>query len=81
VLDVARVGSGRGPDVALLAEMRRRFAHLELIAGGGVRSREDLEQLGDVGCDGALVATALHEGRVTAAGVAALLHRRAGRPS
>jgi uncharacterized protein related to proFAR isomerase len=37
---------------------------VELVAGGGVRDRADLDALADAGADAALVATALHEGRV-----------------
>ncbi len=43
-----------------------------LLAGGGVRNADDLRRLKASGCDAALVATALHDGRITAADVAAL---------
>jgi phosphoribosylformimino-5-aminoimidazole carboxamide ribotide isomerase len=62
VLDLARVGSGIGPDVALIAEIHAAFPSLELLAGGGVRDVEDLRALGYAGASGALVATALHGG-------------------
>jgi len=62
VLDLARVGSGAGPDVALIAEIHRAFPDLELLAGGGVRGVDDLRALGGAGAAGALVATALHSG-------------------
>ena len=62
VLDLARVGSGAGPDVGLIAEIHAAFPDLELLAGGGVRGVEDLRALGDAGAAGALVATALHSG-------------------
>jgi phosphoribosylformimino-5-aminoimidazole carboxamide ribotide isomerase len=62
VLDLARVGSRAGPDVALIAELHAAFPDLELLAGGGVRDVEDLRALGDAGAAGALVATALHGG-------------------
>jgi HisA/HisF family protein len=62
VLDLARVGSGAGPDVRLIAEVHAAFPDLQLIAGGGVRDGEDLRALGDAGAAGALVATALHGG-------------------
>jgi phosphoribosylformimino-5-aminoimidazole carboxamide ribotide isomerase len=62
VLDLARVGSGAGPDVGLIAELHAAFPALELLAGGGVRDVEDLRALGDAGAAGALVATALHRG-------------------
>ena len=62
VLDLARVGSGAGPDVALIAAIHAAFPDLELLAGGGVRDVEDLRALGAAGAAGALVATALHSG-------------------
>jgi phosphoribosylformimino-5-aminoimidazole carboxamide ribotide isomerase len=62
VLDLARVGSGAGPDVGLIAEIHAAFPDLELLAGGGVRDVEDLRALADAGAAGALVATALHAG-------------------
>ena len=65
VLDFARIGTGEGPDVALLAELRRAHPGVELLAGGGVGSARQLGQLEDAGCDAALVATALHDGRIT----------------
>jgi phosphoribosylformimino-5-aminoimidazole carboxamide ribotide isomerase len=62
VLDLARVGSGTGPDVGLIAALHAAFGDLELLAGGGVRDVEDLRALRDAGAAGALVATALHAG-------------------
>jgi phosphoribosylformimino-5-aminoimidazole carboxamide ribotide isomerase len=62
VLDLARVGSGAGPDVALIAEIHAAFPDLDLLAGGGVRDVEDLRALDAAGAAGALVATALHSG-------------------
>ena len=62
VLDLARVGSGAGPDVALLRDLWARFPELELLAGGGVRDAGDLRALAEAGAAGALVATAIHGG-------------------
>jgi phosphoribosylformimino-5-aminoimidazole carboxamide ribotide isomerase len=64
VLDLARVGSGAGPDVALVRELSARFPELELLAGGGVRDAADLRVLAEAGAAGALVATALHSGAI-----------------
>jgi phosphoribosylformimino-5-aminoimidazole carboxamide ribotide isomerase len=72
VLDLARVGSGSGPDVALIGEIRAAFPDLELLAGGGVRDVEDLRALGAAGAAGALVATALHRGVIGARELAEL---------
>jgi HisA/HisF family protein len=60
VLDLDRVGSGRGLNIALLARIRDAVPGITLLAGGGVRGEEDLRRLDEAGYDGALVATALH---------------------
>jgi phosphoribosylformimino-5-aminoimidazole carboxamide ribotide isomerase len=72
VLDLGRVGTGCGVDLGLLESLRRRLPASRLMAGGGVLTRLDLERMRDVGCDGALVASALHNGRLTAADLAAV---------
>jgi len=77
VIDLARVGTGAGLDFGLIARVRDAVPGLTLLAGGGVRGLEDCARLADTGCDGALVATALHDGRLGAADVAAL--QRLGR--
>jgi phosphoribosylformimino-5-aminoimidazole carboxamide ribotide isomerase len=65
VLDVARVGMGTGLDFELLRAVRHAAPHVTLVAGGGVRGDADLSMLGAAGCDAALVATALQDGRIT----------------
>ena len=72
VLDLARVGSGAGPDVTLLGELHARFPDVELLAGGGVRDADDLRALAAAGTSGALVATALHGGAIDAGELRAL---------
>jgi len=62
VLDLARVGTGTGPDLELMTAIRRAVPHVALFAGGGVRSADDVDALARAGCDGALVATALLSG-------------------
>jgi phosphoribosylformimino-5-aminoimidazole carboxamide ribotide isomerase len=64
VLDLARVGSGEGPDATLLAALHARFPDIDLLAGGGVRHAGDLRALAAAGASGALVATALHGGAI-----------------
>jgi phosphoribosylformimino-5-aminoimidazole carboxamide ribotide isomerase len=60
VLDVGRVGSGRGVDLALLGRVKRVTQRVPLLAGGGISSGRELGPLADAGCDGVLMATALH---------------------
>ena len=64
LLDLATVGTEQGPSQPLLEacqRVTRRHPAIDLITGGGVRSLQDLKQLDNAGCHGALVATALHK--------------------
>ena len=73
VLDLARVGVGLGPGTdELIANLRSEFPRLEVTAGGGVRDRGDLDRLAGHGADSVLVASALHDGRLTRADLAEL---------
>ena len=71
VLDLARVGTAAGLDLELIARVREAAPGVTLLVGGGVRGSDDLVHLHEIGCDGALVATALHNGRLNAADVRA----------
>ena len=64
VLDLARVGNSGGADDVMMREMRAALPGVDLIAGGGVRDREDLDRLAAAGANGALVATAVHRGMI-----------------
>lgn len=65
VIDLARVGSSAGPPLDAVAALVAALPGTAIYAGGGVRDDADLSALESVGAAGALVATALHEGRVT----------------
>lgn len=81
VLDLARVGTGSGLDLELIGRVRAAAPGVLLLAGGGVRGPDDLARLVGAGCDGALVATALHDGRIGGAReVAAAAARAADAP-
>jgi phosphoribosylformimino-5-aminoimidazole carboxamide ribotide isomerase len=68
VLDLADVGTGGGTrTLALCRALHHRWPQIELTAGGGVRDLDDLRQLAAAGCRAALVASALHGGRLTKA--------------
>ena len=75
-MTLARVGSGGGPDRQRLGEVLAAAPDRQVFAAGGVRGLEDLRDLATLGCAGALVASALHDGRLdrealaTAAGLA-----------
>jgi len=76
VIDLARVGMNVGLDLELIGRLRAAVPAVTLVAGGGIRGPDDLSRLGDAGCDGALVATALLEGRLSAADVLAARSRQ-----
>lgn len=79
VLDLARVGSGAGTGTeSLLADLAASYPEVELSAGGGVRDAADLERLRSLGVRAALVASALHDGRIGKAEVEALRETPAG---
>lgn len=66
VLDLAGVGVGQGiPTLSLCSEIRQRFPKLGLWTGGGVNKMEDVTRAADSGVNGVLVASALHDGRIT----------------
>ncbi|MCW4045657.1 MAG: HisA/HisF-related TIM barrel protein [Candidatus Bathyarchaeota archaeon] len=64
LLDLDRVGSGEGVDMRFLKQALEN-RELKLFVGGGVRGTEDLVELRSLGVSGALVATALHSGKIT----------------
>jgi phosphoribosylformimino-5-aminoimidazole carboxamide ribotide isomerase len=79
VLDLAKVGESSGVGTeSLCREIRAMSSDVQLFAGGGVRSIDDLRSLSDAGCDGALVASALHDGRMTAEEVRSVGHFQTG---
>jgi HisA/HisF family protein len=66
VMTLARVGAAEGPDLHRVSDIAARGNWRRVYAAGGVRGRDDLRALHDVGAAGALVATALHAGKITA---------------
>jgi phosphoribosylformimino-5-aminoimidazole carboxamide ribotide isomerase len=65
VLDLARVGvSGGTGTEELCRRLAGHWSRLELVAGGGVRHRDDLARLRACGVHAVLAASALHAGRL-----------------
>ncbi len=65
ILDLARVGAECGVDKSLIRDILSR-TKLEVLVGGGIRGIRDLEELRKLGVSGVLIATALHNGKLTA---------------
>ncbi|WP_343057333.1 HisA/HisF-related TIM barrel protein [Chthonobacter rhizosphaerae] len=73
VMTLARVGTDGGPDEARLSAVREAAGPgRRVFAAGGVRGEDDLVRLKAAGIAGALVATALHDGRLDGAALARL---------
>ena len=64
VLDLLRVGSGEGVNVDFLKKVIEEVG-IDVYVGGGVRGIHDLVELRNLGVSGALVATALHTGKIS----------------
>lgn len=65
VLDLARVGTGQGVNLAIVKEILEKVK-VEVWTGGGIQDINDLLRLRQLGVSGVLLATALHSGRITA---------------
>ncbi|MBT2332645.1 nickel transporter [Variovorax paradoxus] len=61
VMTLERVGSGAGPDLDTLQEVRRLAPDATVIGAGGIRSEDDLARASAAGADAWLVASALHD--------------------
>jgi phosphoribosylformimino-5-aminoimidazole carboxamide ribotide isomerase len=68
VLDLAHVGAESGPRNLEILDGIKRMLGVPVYAGGGVRSGADLELLEAVGCDAALVGSAIHNGTISPPG-------------
>ncbi|MBI3527995.1 MAG: hypothetical protein HY067_08490 [Betaproteobacteria bacterium] len=74
-MNLQRVGSDKGPDLALIVGLAGRVPGCQVYAAGGVRSIEDLQQVKAAGAAGALLASALHDGRIGPAHLAQFRQR------
>jgi HisA/HisF family protein len=66
VMTLGRVGGAEGPDVDRIREIAKRAEGRRVFAAGGIRNRADLDAVRAAGASGALIATALHEQKITA---------------
>ena len=62
-LDLDRVGTEHGINLALLRSVLEKTG-VDVLVGGGIRSLQELEELRKLGVSGALVATILHNGKL-----------------
>lgn len=71
LMSLQRVGSSAGPDLPQLARCRSLATQRRYYSAGGVRDTRDLERLREAGATGVLLASALHDGRISAREAAA----------
>lgn len=64
-MNIDHIGAHSGPDFELLASLQRQAINSQIIAAGGVRSEQDLIDLELQGVGRVLIASALHDGRIT----------------
>lgn len=72
-LDLAQVGRNEGTGTGpLCRKLIQAFPLVSVCAGGGIRSLDDLAGLHEIGVEHVLVASALHDGRLTRADIQAV---------
>lgn len=64
MMNLDYVGINQGPDCKKLAELAINNPDKQIFAAGGVRHNHDLERLRQIGIQGVLLASALHNGTV-----------------
>jgi phosphoribosylformimino-5-aminoimidazole carboxamide ribotide isomerase len=65
VMSLSKVGSQSGPDLEKLKHLKKMSPHTKIYAAGGVRDLGDLDTLKSLNIDGALIASAIHNGNLS----------------
>jgi phosphoribosylformimino-5-aminoimidazole carboxamide ribotide isomerase len=63
IIDLSKVGTGAGINEDFLREIKGISNH-NILFGGGIRDMNDIGTLKEIGISGALVATAVHNGKI-----------------
>lgn len=64
-MNIDHIGGSSGPDFELILMLQQQVGEGRIIAAGGVRAAEDLIALREQGIKQVLIASALHDGRIT----------------
>jgi len=64
VTDIGRDGAMNGPSIEIYRQIAVAVREIKLIASGGVRSTDDIDELYRIGCVGVIVGKAIYEGRI-----------------
>ena len=65
ILSIDHVGSHSGPNINAITQIQSYNSDRKIYYGGGIRDKNDIHQLKDFNIQGALVASALHNGKLT----------------
>ena len=65
--DISKDGKLEGPSTSLYKMILAGNGNIDLVASGGVTTMEDLYELRDAGCHGAIVGKAIYENRISLA--------------
>jgi phosphoribosylformimino-5-aminoimidazole carboxamide ribotide isomerase len=63
--DISKDGMMQGPSIELYQQILSKFSSLHLIASGGISCFDDLLDLKENGCSGAIVGKAIYEEKIT----------------
>lgn len=63
--DISKDGVLQGPSIDLYKRIMAEHPEIQLVASGGVSNIEDVKQLKEIGCSGAIIGKAIYEGKVT----------------
>jgi phosphoribosylformimino-5-aminoimidazole carboxamide ribotide isomerase len=63
--DISKDGKLEGPASSLYKELLSRNSDIQLVASGGVTTLQDLQDLKEAGCHGAIVGKAIYENRIS----------------
>ncbi len=64
VTDIASDGAMAGPALELYRKILEEVQEIDLIASGGVRSIDDIDELESIGCSGVIIGRALYENTI-----------------
>lgn len=63
--DIEKDGMMQGPSFGLYEEILDDFPEIALIASGGIRHWQDVEEVEKLGCESVIIGKAIYEGKIT----------------
>ncbi len=63
--DISKDGAMEGPSVELYKQIIEQHPEINLIASGGVTTMDDVMELKEIGCSGAIIGKAIYEGNIS----------------